>query len=118
MRWRGGGGWSKNERGGLDRGRSWGGRGRRGRSCCSAGALTRRAGQVGAPGGGPLGGPAVAAEEIAEADHRRDGGADPAHPAPLEAGLDDELVGTLDRPAADRIALGPEGGVASRNYTD
>src|SRR6478672_5521755 len=114
------GGAANDEACGAGRGRWWWfeqrgwadgvGRRRSGRWGCvrggdgGASGAAARGGAVGAPGGGPCVGPAVAAEQVAKADHRRDRGAIPVHTAPLEAGLDDELVGALDGPAADRVA--------------
>src|SRR6476469_5457496 len=48
-------------------------------------------------------GPAVVAGEGAEREHRVDVAGCPVHPAAFQAGLDNELVGALDRAAADRI---------------
>ena len=58
-----------------------------------------------------LGPAALTADGVAQGEHGVDVGSAPVHPGALEAGFDDQLVGTLDDAAADRKALGAEGGV-------
>lgn len=58
-----------------------------------------------------LGPAALTADGTVQGEHWIDVGSAPAHPGALEASFDDQLVGTLDDAAADRKALGAEGGV-------
>ena len=65
------------------------------------GRLIVRLGDNGRPGFGPT----IIAGDIAQSQHRVDMRTCPVHAGTLQAGLDDQLVATLDGAAADRQAL-------------